>query len=177
MKLNLNDTIKLLGRTQTILSVIFMDLPESLLRCNEGTGTWSPYDVLGHLVHGEKTDWIPRVKIILEHGENRAFDPFDREAMLASNEGKSVQSLLDEFTQLRRENLRTLQMLNLTSEDLARRGTHPALGTVTLDQHLATWVVHDLDHVSQILRVIAKQHVQTVGPWKEYLSILMDRPS
>jgi hypothetical protein len=165
----------LLQRTPVVLTAVLYDLPERLLTSNEGDGTWSPFDVLGHLIHGEKTDWIPRTRMILEHGESRPFDPFDREAMFQSSKGKSIDSLLKEFSDLRKENLLKLQEMNLTSEDLGRKGTHPALGTVTLGQLLATWVVHDLDHTAQILRVISKQHDSLVGPWKEYLRILSNR--
>ncbi|MCI0415610.1 DinB family protein [bacterium] len=175
MTFDLNQAIKLLEKTPAILIALCDDLPEPLIRSNEGPGTWSPFDVIGHLIHGEKTDWIPRTKIILEHGESRPFDPFDREAMFVSSEGKSVQALLQEFDHLRRQNLTDLQMLKLAFGDLARTGTHPALGKVTLEQHLASWVVHDLDHINQIFRTIAKHQRENVGPWKPYLSILTER--
>lgn len=175
MTFDLKQAIQLLEKTPALLTALLNDLPEPLVRSNEGSGTWSPFDVIGHLIHGENTDWIPRTKIILEYGEGRTFDPFDREAMLASSKGKSLRSLLQEFNDLRRQNLTNLKSLNLTSEDLARKGTHPALGTVTLEQHLASWVVHDLDHINQILRTIAKYQRENVGPWKEYLSILTER--
>ena len=173
--MNLEHTVELLKRTPEILRVLLNDLPEELVHANEGTGTWTSFDVLGHLIHGEKTDWIPRVRIILEHGENRAFDPFDREAMLQTSKGKSYSQLLDEFATLRAMNLETLQQMNLTPDDFSRKGKHPALGEVNLGQLLATWVTHDLDHLAQIIRVTAKSFDTSVGPWREYLNVLNDR--
>jgi hypothetical protein len=147
-------------------------LPDGWITANEGDKTWSPFDVVGHLIHGERTDWMPRVKISLEHGESRAFDTFDRFAQFAASEGRTLDSLLDEFTTLRRENLRELESLRLTDADLDRRGRHPAFGAVTLRQLLATWVAHDLDHVVQISRVLARQYSTEVGPWTAYLRII-----
>jgi hypothetical protein len=147
-------------------------LPESWLVHNEGPETWSPYDIIGHLIHGEETDWIPRAKIILEHGETRPFEPFDRVAMFEKSKRKSIAELLDTFARLRAENLRELAQWNLTPELLEKRGMHPELGVVTLKQLLATWVVHDLGHIRQVVRVMAKQYGEEVGAWKAYLSIL-----
>ena len=161
-----------LQRTPATLNALLRDLPEPWLVHNEGPETWSPYDVIGHLIHGEETDWIPRAKIILEHGEARAFDPFDRVAMFEKSKAQSIAELLDTFARLRAENLRELQSLNLTADLLNKRGRHPELGVVTLRQLLATWVVHDLGHVRQVVRVMSKQYRDAVGPWKAYLSIL-----
>ena len=139
---------------------------------HEGGDTWSPFDVIGHLIHGERTDWVPRVKIILEHGDARAFDTFDRFAQFAASEGRTLDSLLDEFARLRRDNLKELASLRLSDADLDRRGRHPAFGSVTLRQLLATWVAHDLDHVAQIARTLARQYADEVGPWRAYLRVI-----
>ena len=139
---------------------------------NEGPETWSPYDILGHLIHGEETDWIPRAKIILEHGEARPFERFDRIAMFEKSRGKAIAELLDTFARRRAESLRDLQMMSLTNELLQKRGTHPGLGVVTMKQLLAAWVVHDLGHIRQVVRVMAKQYRDQVGPWTAYLAIL-----
>jgi hypothetical protein len=138
----------------------------------EGPGTWSPYDVVGHLIHGERVDWIPRLAIILEHGTSRAFEAFDREAQFRESQGKSLLLLLDTFRVLRAESLARLRAFNLGPEHLELRGMHPALGTVTVRQLLATWTAHDLDHIVQISRVMAKRFKQEVGPWAEYLSVM-----
>ena len=172
MEFELAQAIEVLSRTPATLSSLLRDLPEPWLVQNEGPETWSPYDVIGHLIHGEETDWIPRAKIILEHGETRAFEPFDRAAMFEESKGKPPAQLLDTFTQLRAENLRELQAMNLTAELLDKRGRHPELGVVTLRQLLSTWVVHDLGHIRQAVRVMAKQYGKAVGPWRAYLSIL-----
>jgi len=172
MEFELAQAIEVLKRTPATLNSLLRDLPEPWLVQNEGPETWSPYDVIGHLIHGEETDWIPRAKIILEHGEARAFEPFDRVAMFAESKRKTLAQLLDTFTQLRTENLRELQAMNLTSDLLNKRGRHPALGVVTLRQLLSTWVVHDLGHIRQVVRVMSKQYRDAVGPWKAYLSIL-----
>jgi len=172
MEFKLEQAIEVLERTPATLNSLLRDLSEQWLVQNEGPDTWSPYDVIGHLIHGEETDWIPRAKMILEHGETRAFEPFDRVAMFEESKGKSIVELLDTFAQLRAANLRELQSMNLTSELLDKRGRHPELGVVTLRQLLSTWVVHDLGHIRQIVRVMAKQYREAVGPWKAYLSIL-----
>ena len=144
------------------------------MRATEGEGTWSPYDVIGHLIHGERTDWVPRSRHILA-GETRPFEPFDRTAQLTESQGKSLGELLATFADLRRENVAALRAMSLTGDDLARCGLHPELGEVTLGQLLATWVVHDLDHVSQVARPMAKAYKEATGPWTAYLSILRDR--
>jgi hypothetical protein len=172
MELELAHTIDILRRTPATLNSLLRDLPEPWLFQNEGSETWSPYNVIGHLIHGEETDWIPRAKIILEHGETRAFEPFDRVAMLEESKQKPIGELLDTFAQLRAQNLRELQAMNLTPDLLDKRGRHPELGVVTLRQLLSTWVVHDLGHIRQVVRVMSKQYRDAVGPWRVYLSIL-----
>ena len=173
-RLNLDDIVALLARTPASLTALLGGLPDTWVTATEGDDTWSPYDVIGHLIHGERTDWIPRARHILE-GETRPFDPFDRTAQFTQSQGARLSELLATFAELRLENLAALVGMNLTSADLSRRGQHPELGEVTLGQLLATWVVHDLDHVGQIARTMAKAYVDAVGPWREYLSILQDR--
>ena len=172
MEFELAPAIEVLRRTPITLNSLLRDLPERWLVENEGAETWSPYDVIGHLIHGEETDWIPRAKMILEHGETQAFEPFDRVAMFEASKGKSIDELLDTFAELRANNLRELESLNLTADLLDKRGRHPELGVVTLRQLLSTWVVHDLGHIRQVVRVMSKQYRDAVGPWKAYLSIL-----
>ena len=172
MKLELEHVTNILRRTPSTLNVLLQDLPESWLMTNEGPDTWSPYDVVGHLIHGEETDWIPRARIILEDGESRAFTPFNREAMFESSKGKSIDELLDTFARLRAESLQQLDAMNLKPESLDKRGLHPEFGGVTLSQLLAAWVVHDLSHIGQIVRVMSKQYGDAVGPWKAYLPVL-----
>ena len=176
MRFDLEEAIAVLARTPEALRAMLAGVPAGWARGDEGPGTWSPYAVIGHLIHGEKTDWIPRARIILEQGPARPFDPFDREAMLREPQDRSLEALLDEFERRRGESLATLRGWKLTPAHLARRGTHPALGSVTLAQLLAAWVVHDLDHVTQVARVMAKQYTEAVGPWRAYLSVLDDRP-
>lgn len=172
MDFELQHAIDLLSRTPSTLNSMLRDVPEVWLVENEGPETWSPYDIVGHLIHGEETDWIPRARIILEHGEERAFEPFDRVAMFEKSKGKSIAELLDTFAVLRKENLQEVNEMKLTPALLEKRGKHPELGIVTLKQLLATWVIHDLGHVRQIVRVMAKQYRDAVGPWQAYLSIL-----
>ena len=174
MEFELADVIDILRRTPATLNSLLRDLPELWLVQNEGSETWSPYDVIGHLIHGEETDWIPRAQIIFEHGETRAFEPFDRVAMFDASKGKSITELLDTFAQLRAANLHELQAMNLTADLLDKRGRHPELGVVTLRQLLSAWVVHDLGHIRQVVRVLSKQYRDGVGPWKAYLSILAE---
>jgi len=166
------EAIAILARTPATLDALLRGLPDGWIMANEGGDTWIPFDVIGHLIHGERTDWVPRAKMILEHGEERAFDTFDRFAQFSQSEGRTLGSLLDELAMLRRENLHELAALRLTDADLDRRGRHPALGVVTLRQLLATWVAHDLDHVVQISRVLARQYSDEVGPWRAYLRII-----
>jgi hypothetical protein len=172
MHQNLEDTIALLERTPATLNAWLRDLPEAWTSCNEGTGTWSAFDIVGHLIHGEGTDWMPRAQIILEFGEDRAFDPFDRLAQFRESAGKSLGQLLDEFARLRSENLNELRGLQLRPEDFDRRGRHPALGVVTLSELLAAWVGHDLTHLHQISRIMAHQFREATGPWSAYLGVL-----
>ena len=168
----MDEAVAILARTPGTLDAMLRGLQDGWISANEGENTWSPFDVVGHLIHGERTDWMPRVKLILEHGESRAFDTFDRFAQFAASAGRTLDSLLDEFAALRRDNLRELESLRLTAADLDRRGRHPAFGVVTLRQLLATWVAHDLDHVVQISRVLALQYANEVGPWTAYLRII-----
>jgi hypothetical protein len=172
MQHDLQDTVALLARTPATLNALLRDLPETWTRRNEGEKTWSAFDIIGHLIHGERTDWMPRARLILEFGDSQAFEPFDRLAQERESQGKSLAELLDEFALLRGQSLEQLRDLHLRAEDLARRGRHPALGVVTLSQLLATWAVHDLTHVHQISRVMAHQFRQTVGPWGKYLGVL-----
>jgi hypothetical protein len=167
-----DEAVAILSRTPATLDTLLRGLPDGWMAANEGGQTWSPFDVIGHLIHGEKTDWVPRAKIILQHGESRAFDRFDRFAQFAESEGRTLASLLDEFASLREANVRELLSLGVTSADLERRGRHPELGAVTLRQLLATWVAHDLDHVVQVSRVLARQYSDEVGPWRAYLRII-----
>ena len=169
---SLADAIAVLTRTPATLDALLRGLPNIWVRRNEGNDTWNAFDIVGHLISGERTDWMPRVGIMLENGEARPFDPFDRFAQLKESQDKSLEQLLDDFARLRRENLAALQALNLQHEDLTRRGRHPALGVVTLSELLATWAVHDLTHVHQLSRVMAHQYRDTVGPWRAYLGVL-----
>src|SRR6185436_5236020 len=171
----LDEAVALLGRTPRVLDALLRDLPEPWLCCDEGPDTWTPPVVVGHLIHGEKTDWIPRARRLLEHGETKPFEPFDRFAQLrdpATTRPSSMAELLDEFARRRAQSLAELAALGLRPADLARRGRHPELGPVTLGQLLATWVAHDLDHLFQIERVLAKRYAQAVGPWAAYLRIV-----
>jgi hypothetical protein len=172
MEHTLQDTISLLSRTPTALDAFLRDLPETWIFQNEGNGTWNAFEVVGHLIHGELTDWMPRAKIILDFGDSRAFEPFDRWAQARASQGKSLGQLLDEFARLRAENLDELRTMKLGPEQLERRGRHPELGVVTLSQLLATWVVHDLTHLHQISRTMAQQYREAVGPWSAYLGVL-----
>lgn len=164
--------IPVLTRTPAVLRALLDGLPSPWLSAREGPDTWSPFDVVGHLIHGERTDWIPRVEHILAHGESVPFVPFDRFAQLEASRGKTLAELLDTFATLRAANLERLADFRLSAEDLSIRGRHPALGAVTLGQHLASWVVHDLDHIAQISRVMGKQYTAAVGPWRQYLRIV-----
>jgi DinB family protein len=173
----LDDAIALLARTPATLDALLRGLPDIWVhrnegRSKEGTDTWSAFDIIGHLIVGERTDWMPRARVILESGETRAFDPFDRFAQARESQGKSLDQLLDEFARVRKESLAALQALNLQPADLARRGKHPALGVVTLGELLATWAVHDLTHLHQLSRVMAHQYRDAVGPWGAYLGVL-----
>ncbi len=172
MNFNLDHAISLLTRTPNVLHAMLAGLPPEWINSNEGEETWSPYDVIGHLIHGERADWIPRAKIIVEEGESQPFDSFDRFAQFAESQGKSLEELLEAFENLRQANIERLKEMKLKAEDLSRRGSHPALGAVTLEQLLATWVAHDQSHIVQIARTMARQYQEAVGPWQEYLSVL-----
>jgi len=172
MDFKLPETIALLARTHAALNALLRDLPDSWTRQNEGGDSWSAFDIVGHLIHGERTDWMARTMIILQSGESRPFDRFDRLAQSRESLGKSLPQLLDEFARLRSDNLSELRALNLTPSMLARRGTHPVLGTVTLSNLLATWAAHDLTHLHQLSRVMAYQYHDAVGPWTKFLGVL-----
>ena len=174
MKFYLEDAIQLLRSTPDTLWVLLAGLPESWTESNEGPDTWSPFDVVGHLIHGEKTDWIARARIILEQGDSQVFAPFDRFAQFEDSSGKSMRELLDEFADLRAANLEKLDEMKLTEQDFERTGQHPEFGTVTLEQLLATWVVHDLGHIAQVARVMSKQYTDRVGPWSAYLRVIRE---
>ena len=169
---SLAEAIAVLTRTPATLNALLRGLHNIWVRHNEGEETWSAFDIVGHLIFGERADWMPRLRIILQNGEARPFDPFDRFAQFKESQDKSLEQLLDDFARLRRENLSALHALNLKAEDLTRRGRHPALGVVTLSELLATWAVHDLTHVHQLSRVMAHQYRDAVGPWSAYLGVL-----
>jgi hypothetical protein len=169
---NLQDTISLLARTPGALDALLRGLPETWTLRNEGENTFNAFDVLGHLIHADRADWMPRARTILQFGESVPFAPFDRWGHLRECEGKSLEQLLDEFARLRSENIQQLQALNLQPEDLEQRGRHPSFGAVTLSELLATWATHDLTHLHQISRIMAHQYRETVGPWSIYLGVL-----
>ena len=172
MKYTLIQSVEILERTPAVLKVLLADLDDDWIKNNEGPETFSPYDVVGHLLHGEKTDWVPRAKIILEHGMSKTFDRYDRFAQYEESKGKTLTQLLDEFEVLRKQNLRWLQSLNLTENDFEKKGMHPVLEEVSLKNLLSTWVVHDLTHIAQITRVMAKQYKEEMGPWPQFFRIL-----
>ena len=172
MQHDLAHTISLLSRTPGALNALLRDLPDAWTLCNEGENTWSAFGIVGHLLHGERADWMPRVKRILQFGESKAFESFDRWAQERESRGKSLAQLSDEFARARSENLAELRALNLRPADLERRGRHPSLGVVTLSELLATWAVHDLTHLHQISRVMAHQYREAVGPWSDFLGVL-----
>ena len=166
--------IPVLTRTPAALRALLGGLPECWVGADEGPGTWSAFDVVGHLIHGERTDWIPRAELILVHGESRTFDVFDRFAMFEASRGKSLPELLDTLQGLRADNVARLEAMRLAPADLERRGRHPELGVVTLGQHLATWVAHDLSHLAQIARIMGRRYREAAGPWRAYLPMLRD---
>jgi hypothetical protein len=176
-RFEIDEATTLLARTPATLDALLRGLPDGWIHAHEGGETWSPFDVIGHLIHGERTDWLPRVKIILEDGEARTFPPFDRFAQFEASKGRTLASLLDEFAHLRRSSLDGLAALRLSDADLTRAGRHPAFGLVTLRQLLATWVVHDHDHIVQVARVLARQYTEEVGPWRAYLRVVSGVPS
>lgn len=172
MNPSLPETVSLLARTPATLDALLRDLPETWILRDEGPDTWSPFDIVGHLIHGERTDWMPRARMILEFGDTRTFVPFDRLAQQRESRGKSLADLLDEFARLRSGNLDQLRALNLQPRDFDRRGRHPALGAVTLSELLSTWVAHDLTHLHQLARVMAYQCRDSVGPWTKFLGVM-----
>lgn len=172
MAFDLTEAVTVLERTPATFRALLAGLPEPWITCNEGPDTFSPYDNLGHVIHGERADWMPRARIILAQGAQRTFDPYDRFAQVRESAGKTLGQLLDEFDELRAQNLVTLRSWNLSERELALRGEHPALGAVTLRQLLSTWVVHDLGHIAQTTRVMAKRYREEIGPWREYLPIV-----
>ncbi len=172
MQFDLVHATEILERTPAVFRALTRGLPEAWTAPNEGADTFSAFDNLGHLIHGERTDWIPRARIILAQGENRRFEPYDRFAQARESQGKTMDELVDEFASLRAANLDVLRGWNLTDRELALEGEHPAFGNVTLRQLLATWIAHDLGHIAQTARVMAKQYREAVGPWRQYLPIL-----
>ncbi len=172
MEQDLQQTMSLLTRTPATLNALLRDLPDAWTMRNEGDNSWSAFEVVGHLIHGDRTDWMTRAKIILQLGESQPFPPFDRLGHIRESEGKSLNQLLDEFALVRSDSLRQLRELNLQPKDLALHGQHPALGAVTLSQLLATWAIHDLTHLHQLSRIMAHQYRDAVGPWSAYLGVL-----
>jgi DinB superfamily len=172
MEFQLDHAKEILRRTPSTLNSLLRHLPDEWTLATEGPDSWSPFDILGHLIHGEDADWIPRARIILAYGETRPFEPFDRFAMLEKSRGKRLGDLLDSFERLRAESLQELEGMGLKPEMLQQRGMHPELGVVTLSQLLSTWVVHDLGHIGQVVRVMAKQYSEAVGAWQAYLPVL-----
>ena len=169
---HLEATLALLSRTPAALDALLRDLPDTWTMPNEGGDSWSAYDIVGHLIHGERTDWLARTKMILESGETQSFKRFDRLGHVKESTGKSLGQLLDDFAEARSANLAELRGMHLSSEDLERRGRHPAFGVVTLSQLLATWAAHDLTHLHQISRVMAHQYREAVGPWTRFLGVM-----
>jgi hypothetical protein len=172
MEFDLANGVAVLQRTPGVLRAMLGEIPAAWVDANEGPETWSPFVIVGHLIHGERTDWIPRARIVLDQGVDRRFTPYDRFAQFRESDGKSLGVLLDEFDDLRRRNLATLRDWRLTDAQLELAGEHPEFGRVTLRQLLATWVAHDLGHIAQIARVMAKQYRDAIGPWRAYLPIV-----
>lgn len=172
MKFDLDKSIEILERTPRVLRALLSGINDEWVINNEGADTFSPYDVLGHLIHGEKTDWTSRAKIVLAEGNEKAFEPYDRFAMFEESKGKTTGQLLDEFELLRNKNIQWLKTLTITEDDLKKTGIHPTFGHVTLKQLLSTWVVHDLTHLAQVTRVMAKQYKEEIGPWVEFFRIM-----
>jgi hypothetical protein len=172
IEFNKDEAIQVLERTPLILKELLRDLPRPWIYANEGGESWSPYDIVGHLIHGEKTDWIPRMKIILDPDADKRFQPFDRFAQFRNSAGRSLEDLMVEFTELRLSNIAILKKTELKQEDLAKEALHPAFGKVNLKALLAAWVVHDLNHIGQLCRVLAFQYTNEIGPWTSYMGIL-----
>ncbi len=172
MEFNLQQSLPILERTPVVIKYLLQDLDDEWIMNNEGGDTWSPYDVVGHLIHGENHDWITRVKITLRNDGNNHYEPFNRTAMFEESKGKSLSLLLQEFEEARGNSLAQLKQLNIQPQDLDKTAIHPSFGIVTLRQLLSTWVAHDLSHIVQISRTMAKQYKDEIGPWKEYLSVM-----
>jgi DinB family protein len=172
MKYSLEKSYEILERTPGVLKTLLTDLNDDWIINNEGPETFSPYDVVGHLIHGEKTDWRDRAMMILEHGASKTFVPYDRFAQYKESKGKTLKQLLNEFEELRKENMKWFRALNLSEADLDKQGMHPVLGQVTLRQLLSTWVIHDLTHIAQATRVMAKQYKSEMGPWVDFFRIM-----
>ena len=172
MEYSIDKAIEILEQTPKTLTTFLENLSDEWVLSDEGENTWSAFDVVGHLVHGEKTDWIPRLNIVLSSDDCKTFEPFDRFAQFEDSKGKSLLDLLHEFSELRRQNLKHLKTIPLTKADFNLKAIHPELGEVTLKNLLATWVAHDLGHIAQIARVMAKQYKTEVGPWLAYIPIL-----
>ncbi|RKE98977.1 DinB family protein [Ichthyenterobacterium magnum] len=172
MTYTIKNALEILKQTPKTLKSFLVNLSDDWIYCNEGNDTWSAFDIVGHLIHGEKTDWIPRLEIIMNASENKTFTPYNRFAQFEDSKGKTLAELLAEFSELRKNNIIYLKSLNLFEEQLDLKGIHPELGEVTLRQLLASWVTHDLGHMAQIARVMAKQYKNEVGPWAAYITIL-----
>ncbi len=172
MNFQLEQSIEVLSRTPATLTALLQNISAPWYLSDEGPDTWTPYDVVGHLIHAEETNWIPRAKMILEHGEAQTFPPFNRFAMFELYRTQTMKELLAIFADWRARNLATLKGWKLSEAQLDLTGTHPDLGQVTLRQLLATWVVHDLNHVGQIVAAMSKSYTEAVGPWRQFLGIL-----
>jgi hypothetical protein len=172
MQFHLNKSLQILERTPAVLIDLLKDIDEDWTMNNEGDETWSAYDIIGHLIHGEHTDWIPRLEIILNEDANKNFTPFDRFAQFKQSEGKNLNQLLKEFKMLREENLKKLKSHQLKEEDFDKTGIHPYFGAITMRQLLSTWTIHDLSHIAQISRVMAKQYKEAIGPWTEFFRMM-----
>ena len=171
MQFEIEKALPVLERTPQVIEALLYGLADEWVYSNEGADTWTPFDIVAHLIHGEKTDWIPRTQVIVGEG-SKVFVPFDMEGHQKEKKGKTMSQLLDEFKVLRKENLALLKTIDITNDSLDHTGIHPVLGPVTLRHLLASWVVHDLTHIHQLSRVMAKQYEEAVGPWKQFMGVL-----
>lgn len=171
MEFTIEKSVEILERTPGVLVELLSEIHVDWIDNNEGPETWSPFDIVGHMLHGEKTDWVPRIEIVLSDRGNKVFEPFDRFAMFQESKGKNMGQLLFEFKQARISNLNWLQSKQLQASDLGKTAEHPTLGIVTLRQLIATWAVHDLTHLNQICRVMARQYEYQIGPWVQYINL------